>query len=838
MRVPLRWLNDFVDVSGIGLPQLVERLTLAGLEVASVKPIGLPAPEGLKAKIEERGPVWAADKIVIAEVQEVVKHPDADRLTLVRLDYGQPEPKQVVTGASNLKVGDRGQKVILALAGSVLYDGYAETKVLKELKPGKIRGILSDAMVCSAKELGIADEHEGIILLDPEAPVGMPLADYLGDFVLEIDILPNMARCLGLIGVAREVAALTGQALKRPAIDGQATGPSIVGQVDVNILEPERSGRYMARLITDVQIGPSPTWMQLRLSLAGMRPINNIVDVTNYVMLVWGQPLHAFDFDRLIERAGGGMPVIAIRSAREGESLRTLDGVDRKLNPSHLLIADAAGPIALAGVMGGADTEVTPQTRRILLETASFDYVSIRKTARHFDLPSEASFRFSRGIHPEIVRPASEHAAAWMQRFARGTMSRDALDVYPGPIHRDPIRLSKAYVDRLLGFSIPAEEIVRILRSLEYGVSQAGADEWLVQQPEHRLDIQHGPSDLVEDIARIHGYDRLPATLLSDQLPRQRNNVSLMAEERIADALADLGLQEVRNYSLTTPEREAPLHGAAVEYVRLANPISSERVVMRRSVLASVLEAAARNLRDRAGVQLFELGTIYEPVAGEPLPKESPRLAIVMTGPRQPEHWDTLDAPAPVDFFDLKGLVEAWLEGLHLGDVSYHPSNAGYLHPGQAAEARSGLQSLGHFGRLHPRLHEPFMLGQRIVLAGEFDLERIIALMPDSHAARPISTFPPVLQDIALIVDEGLPAAQLTEHIWIGGGELLRGVRLFDVYQGPNLPPGKKSLAFALCFQAEDRTLTEKEIAKVHSKIVSRVEKMAGAKLRGPGTAS
>src|SRR6266852_251773 len=432
MKVPLNWLRDYVDLPG-SIAQLVERLTLAGLEVGGVRLIGLPPPPGLHVKQEDRGPIWPPDKIIVGKVLQVERHPNADRLTLASVEYGASGPKTVVTGAPNLKVGDHGQTVIVALAGSVLFDGHADEKVLRELKPSKIRGVSSDAMVCSAYELGISDEHEGIILLEDEAPVGTPLAEFMGDMVLDIDVLPNMARCMSMIGVAREVAVLAGQTLRLPAVVFQAAGEDIEGKVQVQIEDPKLSARYAAALIQGTRIVPAPGWMQRRLTYAGMRPINNIVDITNYVMLEWGQPLHAFDYDKLVQRAGG-VPSIVVRPARSGEKLQTLDGQLRQLSPDNLIIADSRGPIAIAGVMGGADTEVSPATTNILLESANFDFVSVRRTMKAFNLPSEASVRFSRGIHPEIVRPAAERAAELMGRHAGGTVCRGLADTYPAPL--------------------------------------------------------------------------------------------------------------------------------------------------------------------------------------------------------------------------------------------------------------------------------------------------------------------------------------------------------------------------------------------------------------------
>ena len=479
MKIPLKWLSEYVPLT-LPVAELAERLTLAGLEVSGVRLIGVPPPEGLRVKSEDAGPVWDRDKIIVAQVVSVEKHPNADKLKLPTVDYGQGRTKKMVTGAPNLHVGDAGQKVILALAGSVLYDGHATPKKLAELKPGKIRGEPSDAMVCSSFELGIDDEHEGIILLEDDAPVGVPLVEFMGDVVLELEVTPNLARALSLIGVAREVAALTGQTLKLPPSPSHpfpdAGGGPIEKQVHVVIEDPKLSSRYAAVLLKSVKIGPSPGWMQRRLTYAGMRPINNVVDITNYVMLEWGQPLHAFDYDKLIARAGGKAPTITVRSARAGEAMKTLDGVDRNLTPDVLLIADDVGPIALAGVMGGAETEVSKDTTNVLLESANFDFLNIRRTIKALNLPSEASMRFSRGIHPELVKPAAERAAELMRQHAGATVCQGIVDVYPAPAVAQVIELKMSEVRRLLGMDFPIDEAARILTALEFQVERQGPD--------------------------------------------------------------------------------------------------------------------------------------------------------------------------------------------------------------------------------------------------------------------------------------------------------------------------------------------------------------------------
>ncbi len=835
MKISLSWLRDYIDIT-VPPAQLIERLTLAGLEVGSTRVFGLPIPDGVRVKPDDRGPVWDRDKVVIAEVLSVEKHPNADKLKLPTVTWGAGKVKQLVTGAPNVNVGDKGQKVVLALTGSVLFDGHSDVRKLSELKPTTIRGLPSDAMVCSLLELGVSEnkeDHVGILFLENDAPVGMPLADFMGDIVLEVDVLPNMARCLAMLGIAREVAAITGASIKVPATSLPAGGEPVAGLVNVQIESLSLSARYTAAIIKNVTIGPAPGWMQRRLLYAGMRPINNIVDITNFVMLEWGQPLHAFDYDVLVKRADGKTPTIIVRPARDGETLVTLDKQERKLSPEHLVIADAKGPIALAGVMGGLETEVSATTKNILLESASFDFVSIRRTFRHFDLPSEASARFSRGIHPETVKPAAERAADLMRQYASGTVCAGLVDCYPSSRPPQVVEFSTDAMDRLLGFKIAPDEAVRILRALEYKVEASGTNTHRVTVPTHRLDIQEGAADLVEDIVRIFGYDRVPTTLLSEPLPKQQANAPIVFEEGVRDILANCGLQEVICYSLTTPEKEAALLGPR-DYVTLKNPISSERSVMRQSVLASVLEIAESNLRHTDDVRLFEVGFAYVPSKTH-LPDEPRRLAIVMTGRRDQESWADAGAKEkqPLDFFDLKGIVEAMTHDLHLGNISYTQAKAAHLHPGQSATLVVADKPVGDFGVLHPKVAQKFGLGERTILVAEFDVETMQALTPPRHSYTPVPRFPAALRDIAIVVDEAVSAELIESEIRTAGADLLGGLKLFDVYRGNQVPAGTKSLAYALAYQAADRTLADKEIDKLHKKIEDRVKQVLKATIRG-----
>jgi phenylalanyl-tRNA synthetase beta chain len=841
MKVPLSWLREYVPHT-LSPAELADRLTQAGLEVAGVKVLGLPVPEGLNVKADERGPLWDRDKVIIGELVKVEPHPNADRLTRPTIHYGTGRTQQVVTGAPNIKVGDQGQKVVLGLLGTQYFDGHAKVKQLGTLKPGKIRGVPSEGMVMSEFELGISEEHEGIILLEADAPVGTPLADYMGDVVLELDVLPNMARCLALIGIAREVAALTGTNVKLPAAVIKAGGDSIEGQVDVVIEDPKLSARYAAGLIKNVTIGPAPGWMRRRLTYAGMRPINNIVDITNYVMLEWGQPLHAFDYDKLRARAGGKAPTITVRPAQAGEVIKTLDKVERKLTPENLIIADTKGPIAIAGVMGGADTEVSAETKNILLESASFDFVSVRRTMRTMNLPSEASVRFSKGVPAASVKPAAERALALIAEFGGGTVASGLVDRYPAPRPPQVVELDLDDVSATLGMDIPAAEVTRVLRALEFNVEASMPRELSVTVPPHRLDIQAGEAVLIEDLIRIHGYRNLPATLLADKLPEQHGNEELAREEQVRDILVGAGLQEVITYALTEPAHEQPLGVGDAGYVELENPISSERSVLRQSVLGSVLEVAATNLKNTDDVRLFEVGLAYVPKAGERFPDEQRRLAVVLAGRREPEYWKEAGSKPPLlDFFDIKGVVEALAGDLHLPDVAYQPSKTAYLHPGKSADLLVKGEIVGSFGQMNPRVVRQYSAGlkgyeslrDRELFVGEFDLQAIVARVPARFTYTPVPIFPAALRDIAVIVDDSMTSERIEAEIRAAGGSLLRGVRLFDLYKGDSIPADRKSLAYALTYQADDRTLTDKEVDKAHKKIEDRLKHMLKASIRG-----
>jgi phenylalanyl-tRNA synthetase beta chain len=825
MKVPIGWLKDYVAIS-VPLEDLAERLTLAGLEVAA---------------IERIGDWWDKERIVVGEVQAVRPHPNADRLVLVDVAYGGDAGEQCVTGAPNLfsykGVGPVSLKVAYAMEGAELYDGHKEGFVKTRLKRTKIRSIPSRSMVCSEKELGISEEHEGIMLLPDDAPVGMPLADYLGDSVLDLDLTPNLARCFSMIGVAREVAALTGTELVYPDTGWVAEGTAASESARVEIEDPDLCARYIAAIIRDVEIGPSPLWMQDRVRKAGMRPISNIVDITNYVMLEWGQPLHAFDYDKLVARAGGASPTIIVRRARPGETLTTLDGVDRAFSEDTLLICDTAGPIAVAGVMGGLETEIDENTRNILLESANFSLISTRRTTQALRLPSEASLRFGKGIHPALSEPAVRRASELMRVLADGSIAQGLVDAYPARPAPVVIELEGSEVERILGIGFTIEEIADMLKRLEFQCEPAGEDRLRVQVPAHRLDCEY-PADLIEEVARMYGYDRIPVTEMADQLPPQRSNRSLELEEEARDVLAGCGLQEVVTYSLTTLAREAALDPgleagdlAARSYVTLANPITQERAVMRRNLLSTTLEAAAANLRFREDLKIFEIGKVFLLDPDQELPDEPRHLSLVMAGPSEGRHWLAGQAHS-LDFFDLKGVVETLLSRLHVNGAVYESLEHPTFQPGRTARLRVGEVEIGILGELHPDVRDAFDLPDCRAAGAEFDLEALLAQVPPKWYIEHISVYPAVLQDLAVVVDEDVPAAAVQALIEKSGGFLLKDARLFDVYRGDAVPDDKKSLAYALTFQAPDKTLRDSVVAKQVKRIVASLKQEFGAEMR------
>jgi phenylalanyl-tRNA synthetase beta chain len=860
MQVPISWLKEYVDLN-MPIKQLAERLTLAGLNVEA---------------FENTGEWWDPETLVVGRIFAVKPHPNADRLVLVDVDYGATEPEQVVTGAPNL-FEYKGRedlptlKVAFARSGAVLIDAYSEERPRpkKKLKPSKIRGIASNGMVCSERELGLSEEHEGILILPGDAPVGMPLRDYLGDVVLELDLTVDMARCLNMIGVAREVAALTTAQLHLPSDETSLSdGHEAEAYVAVQINDPELCNRYTGMVIKDVRIGESPKWMQERLTKAGMRPISNVVDITNYVMLEWGQPLHAFDYDLLVERArrvGDSRPTIIVRRASAGEKMTTLDGVERELDDSMLLICDTLGPIAIAGVMGGSETEVHDGTRNVFLESATFDNIANRRTAQKLRLHSEASQRFTRGIPATLNAIGARRAASLMREYARGQVVPGIVDNYPVPQPIREVYTTESDVRRILGMHVTLAEIAAGLQRLDIASEQVASlpapraepgnvafglrveqDEPLLRciAPWYRLDIQL-PADLTEEVARIIGYEKIETTLMDDVLPPQRRNLPLETEEKIRDILVGCGLQETISYSLTTVENHDKFNRgrptaaeARVPFVTLVNPLSSKRKVMRRSMQVSALENLAYNYRYASRYPVFEIGKVYWPENSDASgrPQEDPRLCILLTGARRPSSLYPDPAGAEnFDFFDLKGIIETMLQrlGFAASDIEYSAVRDNPTYTATCAAMKLQGGSLGIIGEIDPQVLLDFDIptGAR-VYAAEMHIKPLIKPGWQLQPVEPISNYPPVVEDLAFVVAEEVPAAQVLDAIRKAGGMLLAKIELFDIYRGQPVPDGHKSLAYKLTYESADELLKEAQIVALRNRIIRRVNEAVGGTLR------
>ncbi|MHB1126462.1 MAG: phenylalanine--tRNA ligase subunit beta [Bacillota bacterium] len=805
MRVSYEWLKEYVDID-IAPEELAHRLTMAGIAI-----------EGVERQGEE------TKGVVVGEITQIQEHPNADKLVVCQVDIGEAKYVQVVTGAPNVR---EGQRVPVALTGAMLPTGLA-------IKKAQFRGVASEGMLCSAQELKLDQsllaegQEEGILMLAGNAPLGVEIAEVLGlnDIIFELDLTPNRADCLGVLNIAREVAAITGKNLYPPEVDAVREEAGTDLPVKVRIEDAELCGRYVARLVDDVRIGPSPQWMQRRLRAAGMRPINNIVDVTNYVMLEMGQPLHAFDYETLQDQT------IVVRSARQGEKLVTLDNAERTLDPTMLVIADAEKPVALAGVMGGLSTEVTGDTRQILLESAHFNQVSVRRTSRRLGLRSEASSRFEKGVNINGALDAATRAVQLMVQIGAGRKINGYVDAFVSTKKAVPILLRVDKVNRHLGTSLPAGEIKDILQRLHMQVSEhPGKGEMLVTVPPYRGDIEL-EIDLVEEVARIYGYDRIPTTLPigtmgQAQLSRHQRGADLFRE-----TITGCGLTEVITYSFINPRvmdrlllsSDDPLR----EMVQIQNPLGEEQSMMRTTLIPNLLEVAGRNASRRVmDLGIFELGKVFFP-AGEGQPNEKTMIAALCMGVQE-KGWDW---PAQeLDFYFLKGVVEELCRSLGI-DCEFRAGSAGGLHPGRTAEIMIGDIIVGLLGEVHPDVLGNFQLPGRasvLELNGDILLEKARLKVEYS----PVGRYPAVHRDLAVVVREEVPAATVSGIIAATGGPLLHGQHLFDLYQGGQVLAGHRSLAYSLTFQAPDRTLTDEEVGDIHRRIVGELNSRLGAELR------
>lgn len=844
MKVPISWLKEFVDID-LSIEELAHKLTIAGLEVEEIHYIGLQKPKGPQ-QFKITGFSWEPNEIVVGVIVEVMPHPNADKLVLCKLDDGQ-SVHTVLTGAPNLyPFSGTGPletplKVAYAREGATIINAYEPGNKPTVLKRRKIRGVESYSMACSERELGISEVHEGIIILDDDAPTGVPLVDYLGDVVYDIAITPNIARNANILGVAREIAAITGKKLRYPDLNLSANGASIKGRVQIEITDPHLNPRFVLGLIEGVKVKPSPYKVQFRLQLAGMRPINSLVDATNYAMLELGEPLHAFDYDILLTRAKTAaqqVPTIITRRAVQGEKLVTLDDVERTLDDFTVLVCDQSGPLAMAGVMGGAESEISGSTRNVLLEGASWNMINTRRTVMAQNLNSEAAYRFSRGVHPSLAPIGVRRGLQLMSQWSGGNIAKDMVDEYPLPPQVSIVTITPKDVSRLLGIELTLKEIEDILRSLEFDVIRKD-DNIQATTPDHRLDIGTGvvgKADLLEEIARIYSYERIPETRLADALPPQKGNREMDIEEKLRDILVTVGLQEVITHRLTVEDQEArrlPPDSPPEEmpYYKVANPISADRSVLRHSLLASVLDVVERNARIRDRITVFEINPVFLFSESGALPEEVKKLVIAISGPRSLKDWGNTDSKV-MDFFDLKGMVESVFDGMHITAVEFEPSTYPSFHPGKCARVFANGNQIGVMGELHPQVRENYDFPDNPIIAAEFNLDAIISAVPQLFPVPSIPTQPPILEDIAIIVDEDVPAAKVENLIRQTGGSTITAVHLFDIYRSNQIGINKKSLAYSLTYQDPNRTLTDKDAANLRNKIVVRLEKELGAQLR------
>ncbi|AIQ46049.1 phenylalanyl-tRNA synthase subunit beta [Paenibacillus sp. FSL R7-0273] len=813
MKVSTGWLTDYISLEGVTAVELADKITTAGIEIDGVE----RRNKGLSG-------------IVTGYVKSKEKHPDADKLNVCIVDAGQGEDLQIVCGAKNVAAG---QKVPVALVGAKLPG--------LDIKKAKLRGVLSQGMICSAKELGLNDkllpkeQQEGILVLPENTEVGQDILKVLGlnDEILEFDLTPNRSDCLSMIGAAYEVSAILGRDLKLPdpAAELVEAGGKASDSISVQIENEEFCSHYAVRYISGVKPAPSPLWIQNRLMAAGVRPINNIVDITNYVMLEYGQPLHAFDGDKV---EGG---VLGVRFAREGEVLTTLDGQERKLEPQMLVIADGAKAVALAGVMGGLDTEVTGDTVNIVLESARFEGGTVRKTSRQLGLRSEASLRFEKQVDPKAVIPALNRAATLIARYAGGAVHEGIVEAGSDAAPEKILTLSLEKLNNYLGTELSLLEVKTLFGRLSFKCGDAAQGLIEVRVPTRRGDISYDV-DLIEEVARLYGYDNIPTTLIEGVTTPGALTARQSVRRELRRMLALGGYQEVMGYSFIQPEQSKlfPAFSAGEQAVKLAMPMSEERSVLRTSLLPQLLDIALYNTnRRQSDLALFEIGNVFftdeEQLTRQP--RELPVLGLLLSGTRTAKQWNL--AAEPVDFFDLKGALESVFAYLGLtGRIVYEGNAPQDYHPGRSASIylQEGEQRtlVGTAGQLHPELQHKLDLEDTYV--AELLLQPLYDNARTNLQYSELQRFPGMERDIAVVVDDAVPAGHLLDVIRNNGGTLLQSVQVFDVYTGGKMESGKKSVAISLLYRHTEHTLTDEEVTEVHEGVVAALQQTFGAELR------
>ncbi|MFO1443967.1 phenylalanine--tRNA ligase subunit beta [Bacillus sp. Bva_UNVM-123] len=804
MFVSYKWLQDYVDLSGIEPADLAERITKSGIEVEGVEVLN----EGIQG-------------VVVGHVLEREQHPNADKLNKCLVDIGEAEPVQIICGAANV---DKGQKVAVATVGAVLPGNF-------KIKKAKLRGEESNGMICSLQELGIESKliakefSEGIYVFHNEAEVGTDAIALLhrDDIVLELGLTPNRSDCLSMLGVAYEVAAVLEREVLLPETGHIESGEKASDYIRVDVEAKEDNPLYVAKVIKNVEIKPSPLWMQGRLMAAGIRPHNNVVDITNYVLLEYGQPLHAFDYDRL------GSKQILVRRAKEREVIQTLDEAKRELTSEHLLITNGEEPVALAGVMGGLNSEVQSDTKTVLLESAYFKGATVRKASKEHGLRSEASARFEKGVDPNRVRAAAERAAYLLAKYAGGEVLEGTVEANTLQVEQAVVSVTLNKINQVLGTNLIMKEVEQIFDRLQFDTNVEG-DTIIVTVPTRRGDITI-PEDLIEEVARLYGYDNLGSTLPIGSATPGHLTTYQSKRRIVRKVLEGAGLYQAITYSLTSGEKATQFALEEREPIRLAMPMSEDHSTLRLSLVPQLLSVLKYNAaRQHDSLAIYEIGDVFLANDSDKLPEEREHLAGAVTGLWQSHLWQ--GEKKPVDFFVVKGILDAIFASLGLSDaVEYRQAEKDGLHPGRTAEIYLSDKSIGFVGQTHPSVEKEYDLKETYVF--ELSLKAVLDFEVEPLHYRTIPRYPSITRDIALVVDTEKAAGELEMIIKGAGGTLLKEVHVFDLYEGERMEAGKKSIAFSLKYFDPERTLTDEEVVKAHDKVLLAVKEKAGAVLRG-----
>lgn len=795
MKLPMSWLSDYTDIEGISPKEYADKLTMTGSKVEGVEYLGAEL-----------------DKVVAGKVLSCEMHPDSDHLHVCMVDVGEEEPLQIVCGAPNVA---EGQMVPVALNGAVLPGGV-------KIKKGKLRGVVSNGMICSHEEMGISESllgyepEYGILVLPDDVKPGTDVKDLYGlnENVVEFEITSNRPDCFSIIGLARETAVSFKKSFKIPEVTFHETSDKITDKLSIDVQDKDKCLRYTSRMIKNVKIGPSPKWMRERLEACGIRSINNMVDITNYVLLEYGQPMHAFDLRHL----EGGK--IIVRRANDGEIIKTLDEQDRKLTSDDLVICDTVKPVAIAGVMGGFNSEIKPDTTEVAFESATFDAASVRLTAQRVGLRTEASSRYEKGLDYNNTVPAIERACQLVEELGCGEVVGGAIDVIGNVKDAQPIMFRPEKINAFLGTDISTDEMVEILTSLEVKIDM---ENMMLTPPSFRPDLV-AEADIAEEIARFHGYDIIPTTLLSGESVIGMKNKEQNVEDKINEVLTAQGMSEIYTYTFVSPSifdklnipAESPLRNT----VKITNPLGEDTSVMRTTTIASMMEVLARNYNYRTtSAKMFETAKIFIPTEAGKLPEEPVIITLGMYGEN-------------ADFFTIKGVCEVLFEQLHIDGVSYIAvtDNPTY-HPGRCAEIKVGNKILGTIGEIHPSVSRKFGIDTECYV-GELNLENILATMNDDVKYHHLPKYPAVTRDFSILLDKITPVAEIEAVIRKAAGKLLDKLELSDVYEGHQIPEGKKSVMYKAAFRADDRSLTGEEADNLHDKIVKKLENALGAQLR------